>query len=122
MLETNTFKIETIDLSSRLASHGATAYSVYTPQSAHDRLIALGYSDSAIYGSLLSGKEQSSHAIHALAVIATGQQNRDLNDVFHQLYPPSEKAHLTEADIKADTAADQAYDSGAWDKFTSQPN
>lgn len=65
---------------------------------------------------LKGGPEGSSHQLYALAIIANQDKPRDLNDVYHELYP-HEKQAGTSADIEASQLAEAAAASGGWERF-----
>lgn len=89
----------------------------YSPEFAQQRLESLGYSSKEDIDRILSnGAKGSSHEVYALAVLANLPEPKDMNTLYHELYP-GEKQAETYSDIQANGAADQAAQEGRWEQF-----
>jgi hypothetical protein len=86
-----------------------------TPDEATKRLENLGYTPDT-WDAMLADTT-GSHFTRSLVTIARGEKSRDINEVYHELYSPSEKEHVTSADIEAARNADLADVQGKWEAF-----
>jgi len=93
----------------RLSPLAEGAPLILSPDEARMKLQGLGFSLDH-FNVLLAGNENSDHFVYALAVISSGTETRNINDVYHDLYPETEKAHLTAADVEADHASQRAWE------------
>ncbi len=86
-----------------------------SPYDARAKLLSLGYTPDK--WDAMMRDTVGSHFTRALVTIAYGDQPRDINEVFHELYPTTEKAHMTEGDRLADRHSSIADAEGGWEGF-----